>query len=110
MPLRTLIGAGLVLAALILLLATASAAPVCAPRAAIVAKLAASYGEVTVGRGVTSNGALMEMFVGPKATWTIVVTRPGGLSCIAGVGEAWQGETGAPMLSPKVVPGAERGS
>jgi hypothetical protein len=77
MPLRFLIGAGLVLAAYVLVLGTARASHVvCGARADMVAKLAAAYGEVQVGHGVTAKGKLTEMFVGPKGRGLIYLTPP----------------------------------
>jgi hypothetical protein len=108
---RHLIGAGLVLAVLILLLAPAGAvAAACAPRSAIVDLLAARHGEVLVARGVTNKGGLLETFASQSGTWTILLTSPSGRSCLVATGDGWQGELGAPLLSPKVVPGAERGT
>jgi hypothetical protein len=108
---RYLIGAGLALAAYLLVLASGHAAPIaCAPRADIVAQLAARYGEVRVARGLTTAGTAIETFVGPSGTWTMLASGPSGRACVLAVGTDWHGETGAPLLSPKVVPGAERGT
>jgi hypothetical protein len=111
MATRYLIGAGLALAALFLVLAIGGAqASACAPRSELVAHLAAKFGEVRVSIGVTKKGALIETFASQAGTWTILVTSPTGRSCLVAVGDGFVGSTGTPMLSPKVVPGAERGS
>lgn len=51
------------LAALIIAVATPASALVCGKRDAIVAALAAQYGEQPIGAGITANGSLIEMFV-----------------------------------------------
>jgi hypothetical protein len=108
---RHLIGAGLALAAFFLVLATAgSVAAACAPRSAIVDLLAARHGEVLVASGVSHKGGLVETFASQSGTWTILLTSPTGRSCLVAAGDGWRGETGAPLLSPRVVPGAERGT
>ena len=68
----------------------------CATRDAFVASLAREHGEHAAGRGVNQTGNLVELFVS-ASTWTLVVTMPGGVSCIATHGELW--ET-VPLLAP----------
>jgi len=120
MPVRYVIGAGLVLAALVLLLATAGAMAGspgqargqggCAPRSELVDHLARKFGEVRVASGVTHAGGLIETFAAASGTWTILVTSPGGRSCLVATGDGWRAETGPPLLSPRITPGAERGT
>ena len=40
--------------------------------------------------GITNGSAVMQLFTSSKGTWTLVLTLPGGPSCIAGAGENWQ--------------------
>ncbi len=62
----------------------------CLPREEAVKKLEDGYGERRVGLGVgPSGGAIYELYVADTGTWTILVTRPNGLSCIAASGDSW---------------------
>lgn len=47
------------------------------------------YGEKEAGQGVTLNGVLVRLLVGPK-TFTIIATLPEGVSCPVFAGESWQ--------------------
>ena len=40
--------------------------------------------------GVTNGNAVMQLFTSAKGSWTLVLTLPGGPSCIVGAGENWQ--------------------
>ena len=49
------------------------------------------YSEAPSAVGVQANGHLVEVFASNDGTsWTIVVTRPDGVSCIVAVGENWE--------------------
>ncbi len=62
----------------------------CLPHETAVSKLEQGYGEQRVGLGIgPSGGAVYELYVADTGTWTILVTRPNGLSCIAASGESW---------------------
>ena len=61
-------------------------------RAAIVEQLASQYAEKPAELGVTSEGAVLELFMSDDgATWTLVVTLPNGMSRVIGAGEGWFG-------------------
>jgi hypothetical protein len=78
------------LAALILFGASASAQVPCNQRAEIVTELAGKYKEVPVAIGVNSKGHLVEVLSSEHGrTWTIIVTSPAGMSCVVSVGEDW---------------------
>jgi len=78
------------LAALILFGASASAQVPCTQRAEIVTQLAGKYKEVPVAIGVNSKGHLVEVLSSEHGrTWTIIVTSPAGMSCVVSVGEDW---------------------
>ena len=63
----------------------------CAPRDALLEQLETSYGEVPAGLGVASHGVLLEVIMTPDgATWSMVVTSPGGISCLVATGEGWR--------------------
>ncbi len=78
------------IAALILFGANASAQVPCNQRAEIVTELAGKYKEVPVAIGVNSKGHLVEVLSSKHGrTWTIIVTSPDGTSCVVSVGENW---------------------
>ncbi|NIA66978.1 hypothetical protein HBA54_00050 [Pelagibius litoralis] len=62
----------------------------CGPRDALVDALSEGYQESPVSRGVTSTGALLEIFAGPSGSWSILVTVPGGPTCLVSSGEGWR--------------------
>ncbi len=69
----------------------------CMSHEAAVAKLKQHYGEEKVGLGLGSKGsAIFELFVAETGTWTLLVTRTNGLSCIAASGDSWM--MSLPML------------
>jgi hypothetical protein len=62
--------------------------------------LGKKFAEQPTAIGLQSNGQLIEVFVANDGTsWTIVVTRPDGWSCIVAVGEHWESLPG-PVLGP----------
>jgi hypothetical protein len=84
---------------LFLLPAAAQEVSACADRAGIVEGLALRYGEVPVAVAMTSAAQLVEIFASPETgTWTIVVTSPGGPSCLAAAGQSFE-------LIPPPLPG-----
>ena len=40
--------------------------------------------------GVVNAKAVMEIFMSPQGTWTVVVTDTKGLACIIATGQDWQ--------------------
>ncbi|WP_417517239.1 hypothetical protein [Minwuia sp.] len=70
----------------------AQAEMLCKDRDEVLAQLSNSYKEAPVAMGLASNGAVLEVLTssGQDATWTILVTRPDGVSCIMATGSAWQ--------------------
>ena len=67
----------------------------CVPHDEAVAKLDHRYGERQVGIGLEQQGeTVIELFVAATGTWTVLVTRTDGLSCVAAAGESW-------MTTPK---------
>jgi hypothetical protein len=76
----------------VLLYANAAlAAPVCASDEAVSKELESRYGEVPVARGLASDGKLLQVFASEDGiSWTVVLTRPDGVSCIAATGRFWQ--------------------
>ena len=77
-------------------LVAATAAPAaaqgnCAPRDVIVERLAGGYGEVFSGGGLQSDEAIYEVWTSEAdGTWTILLTRSDGTSCIMAAGTDWR--------------------
>lgn len=63
---------------------------VCLPHDDAVAKLKNTYGEEKIGLGLGQRGAsIVELFVSESGTWTVLVTRTNGMSCVAASGDNW---------------------
>jgi hypothetical protein len=63
----------------------------CGERAKIVGWLGGNYKEAPVATGVSNKGALVEVLSSVDGeTWTIIVTKPNGISCIVDTGQAGQ--------------------
>src|SRR5262249_17812100 len=67
----------------------AGAVEPCARRSDFVALLKDHFGEVLVAEGLSSRGYLVEVFVSPAGTWTILLSRADGLSCVVDAGDPW---------------------
>src|SRR5919106_1689369 len=64
------------------------------PTAEITKQLEQRYAEAPVSLGLSSAGRLVQVFsTEDGATWTLVLTRPDGLSCIVATGKYWQTAT-----------------
>ena len=96
-PRRSLLLASLVGAALLFGANTADAARTCAPHDKISKQLENRYAEQPVGGGLAQSGQLLQVFAAKDGeSWTVVLTRPDGVSCVVASGRYWQ------ALSPKV--------
>ncbi|XDA97782.1 hypothetical protein AB1M95_16960 [Sulfitobacter sp. LCG007] len=63
----------------------------CAPREAVVDRLATGYGESRQSMGLGSNNAVVEVFASDETgTWTITVTTPNGLTCLVASGQSYE--------------------
>ena len=79
------------LALLLAVRAPASAAPICVTHKNVVEQLANGFSEVPIAIALTRDGNVIEVFSGgDRATWTIVMTRPDGMSCLVASGDAWE--------------------
>ncbi|NNE88933.1 MAG: hypothetical protein HKN27_12725 [Silicimonas sp.] len=67
----------------------------CADRHHVVKKLANGYGEVFAGGGLQNSSRIFEVwFSEDKGTWTILMTRADGKTCIMASGTNWrEGDT-----------------
>ena len=68
----------------------AMAQTVCGERNKFLDHLSRGYSEAPAAMGLVSNGAVLEVLVSTNGTWTIIVTRPDGMSCVVAAGEAWE--------------------
>ena len=86
---KTLIGLALV--ATLSLPGFAAAQQHCAEREQIVMRLADNYGEAFTGGGLRDGKSLFEVWVSEgQGTWTILLTRADGTSCVMASGTNWR--------------------
>lgn len=63
----------------------------CGPRDAVLAHLAAKYGETRQSIGMAANGQVMEVFANTDSgSWTVTVTTPQGMICMLASGEGFE--------------------
>ena len=61
-----------------------------AERAVVMEELEKKFTEVPRALGITSDGAVLELFSAPDGTtWTLVITLPNGMSRVIASGESW---------------------
>jgi hypothetical protein len=76
----------------------------CAERSQIAERLTSGYSEQLVGGGMQSQNGLIEIWTTPAGeTWTILMTRPDGISCVMASGTDWYSRQ--PELIPEGVTG-----
>lgn len=63
----------------------------CAPREAVVQRLAEGYGETRQSIGLGANNSMVEVFASSETgSWTITVTTPEGNTCLVASGQAFE--------------------
>ena len=63
----------------------------CGERDSILSQLEQSVSELIVHRAILSNGNPVEVLTSPNGeTWTLLVTLPNGMVCLAATGENWK--------------------
>lgn len=63
----------------------------CAPHEVVVERLASGYGESRQVIAMNADSSVLEVFASEESgTWTIAVTRAGGLTCIVAAGQHYQ--------------------
>ena len=88
---RELIIFGIILLLAAALAIPANAAPSCGPRKEIVADLGQQFREAPVALGLSNDGTVIEVLTTENgSTWTIMVSRPDGVSCLVAAGASWQ--------------------
>ena len=82
------------MAALVALSAGAAPAQgmLCGLRADIVAELESRFGETRRSYGFSRSQGVFEVFASDSGSWTILLTRPSGTSCLMASGEAFETE------------------
>ncbi|MGF1660755.1 MAG: hypothetical protein ACFCUS_15140 [Rubrimonas sp.] len=69
--------------------------PICGDRASLVTQLQKKYGEARRAMGLQGESTLIEVFASSDTgTWTILFTRPDGVTCAVAAGQAWREEDG----------------
>lgn len=81
---RRILAAGLSIA----MAGSTAAHEVCGPRKDIIEGLGKSYGETVGFQSITKSGEFLEVLVADSTgTFTIIATRPGGITCILESGQ-----------------------
>jgi len=73
---------------------------ICVPRAALLAELESLHNEVPTARGLGPHSQVLEVLTSPEGTFTILITRPDGITCAVASGRAWQN-----VAQPNQAPG-----
>lgn len=71
----------------------------CGVRDTVIERLELRFGEIQQGTGLVSTNRVLELWRSKDGTWTILMTRPDGKTCIMAAGEGWD-EKGAVPGSP----------
>lgn len=69
--------------------ATAQQLP-CGKRDEMVKSLYSQFRESPRAMGLANQTAIIEIFTSKSGSWTILLTKPNGASCIVSAGEAWE--------------------
>jgi len=68
----------------------AQAQSVCGKRESMISSLKQKFGESERGMGLSGAEAVIEIWSSDETgTWTIVMTRPNGITCVMAAGESW---------------------
>lgn len=81
--------AGAVLAVGIFAGYSADAQPVCVERNELIDILGERFNETLRSFGLQADGLVLELYASPEGSWTALLTRPDGVSCVVASGEAW---------------------
>ncbi len=75
----------------------AQAQPNCFTHDKILDRFSAVYDEAPVARGLTQDGQMVQVLsTGDGKTWTLIVSKPGGETCVLMAGEGWRSATHKP--------------
>jgi hypothetical protein len=96
-----LTAASLVAASIVVVAPAHAQQPLCGERASLVTQLERKYGEARRAVGLQGGSVMLEVFASnDTGTWTILLTRPDGVTCAMAAGEAWREENGAARRDP----------
>ena len=71
--------------------APAEAQQLCSERGKVIGQFSKVYKETPVAGGLTRDGRLIEILsTGDGSTWTIVISKPSGETCVMMAGEGWR--------------------
>ena len=87
---RSLSFAAVLTAASLFGLAGEAAAMQCANHDNMAKALTGKFKETRRAMGLVNSTGVMEVFMSPQGTWTVVVTDTRGIACIAASGDGWQ--------------------
>ena len=89
--------AGALLIGMSALTAPSQAQATCAKHGDVSSQLKKNYAEIPVSVGLASNGTVVQVFASDQGSFTIVMVRPDGLTCLVAAGEGWEAlpKTGA---------------
>lgn len=74
--------------------------PACARRDTVVRKLAENFGETLRSVGLHRSDGIVEIYSSDETgTWTILMTRPDGISCLMSSGQMWE-QDATPLQAP----------
>ncbi len=63
----------------------------CNEHGTVLGQFKTSYEEVPIAAGLTQDGRLLEVLSsGDTGTWTILLSKPDGVTCVIMAGEAWR--------------------
>lgn len=79
--------------------AHALANPLCGDRTGLIRALSDRYHEAPTSMGLSSDGSVIEVLASETGSWTILMTRPDGLTCMMASGEGWE------ILPPRMAEG-----
>lgn len=68
----------------------ANAQMLCGQRAEIIESIDQKYKERPAAYGLSGDKMMVELYTSERGTWTMLMTRPGGVSCIMAVGQSWE--------------------
>ncbi len=69
---------------------TSADAAICMHHENLVSFLSGRHDELPRALGLVADRGLMEVYVSPAGTWTIVMTTPTGVACIIAAGDTWE--------------------
>jgi hypothetical protein len=80
--------------------AEAQTQPPCAKRDQVIRKLEEKYGETLRSIGLHKSDGVVEIYSSEETgSWTILMTRPDGMSCLLASGQLWEQDAG-PLQKP----------